>query len=70
VDLMTVHASCLCVEDDPRVRPSRSVVRALQEAARLAGLHEGRDRQQMMTRFKGITSGRKLRAVYQPVMDI
>jgi len=58
------------VDDDPRVRPSRSVVRALQEAARLAGVHEGRDRQQLMTRFKGITSGRKLRAVYQPVIDI
>ena len=70
VDLMTVHATSLEVDDDPRVRPSRSVVRALQEAARLAGVHEGRDRQQLMTRFKGITSGRKLRAVYQPVIDI
>ena len=70
VDLMTVHAGCLRVDDDPRVRPSRHVVRALQEAARLAGVHEGRDREQLMARFKGITAGRKLRAVYQPVIDI
>jgi EAL domain-containing protein (putative c-di-GMP-specific phosphodiesterase class I) len=70
VDLMTVHATCVQVADDPRVRPSRNVVRGLQEAARLAGVHEGRDRQQLMSRFREITSRRKLRAVYQPVIDI
>jgi EAL domain-containing protein (putative c-di-GMP-specific phosphodiesterase class I) len=70
VDLMTVHATCLKVADDPRVRPSRNVVRALQEAARLAGVREGQDRQQVMSQFKSVVSGRKLRAVYQPVMDI
>jgi len=70
VDLMAVHAASLRVADDPRVRPSRNVARALQEAARLAGVHEGRDRSELMSRFKNITAGRKLRAAYQPVIDI
>jgi len=70
VDLMTVHATCLMVSDDPRVRPSRNIMRGLQEAARLAGVREGRDRQHLMSQFKSIISGRKLRAVYQPVIDI
>ena len=70
VDLMTVHATCLKVADDPRVRPSRNVVRGLQEAARLAGVREGQDRQETMSQFKAIVSGRKLRAVYQPVLYI
>jgi EAL domain-containing protein (putative c-di-GMP-specific phosphodiesterase class I) len=70
VDLMTVHATCLKVADDPRVRPSRNVMRGLQEATRLAGVREGREREQTMAQFKSIVSGRKLRAVYQPVLDI
>jgi EAL domain-containing protein (putative c-di-GMP-specific phosphodiesterase class I) len=70
VDLMTVHATCLKVADDPRVRPSRNLVRGLQEAARLAGVREGQDRQETLSQFKGIVAGRKLRAVYQPVLDI
>lgn len=70
VDLMTVHATCLKVPDDPRVRPSRNLVRGLQEAARLAGVREGQDRQETMAQFKSIVAGRKLRAVYQPVLDI
>jgi len=70
VDLMTVHATCLEAADDPRVRPSRNVMRVLQEAARLGALREGHDHQRTTREFKGIVSGRKLRAVYQPVLDI
>jgi EAL domain-containing protein (putative c-di-GMP-specific phosphodiesterase class I) len=70
VDLMSVHASCIKVPDDPRVRPSRHILRGLQEAARQVGVRETQEKQELVTEFRELMTGRKLRAVYQPVMDI
>jgi EAL domain-containing protein (putative c-di-GMP-specific phosphodiesterase class I) len=70
VDLMSVHASCIKVPDDPRVRPSRHILRGLQEAARQVGMRETQEKQDLLTEFRELMTGRKLRAVYQPVMDI
>ena len=70
VDLMTVHASCIKVPDDPRVRPSRHILRGLQEAARLLGARETQEKQELLSAFRALLTGRKLRAVFQPVMDI
>jgi EAL domain-containing protein (putative c-di-GMP-specific phosphodiesterase class I) len=70
VDLMSVHASCIKVPDDPRVRPSRHILRGLQEAARQVELRESQEKQALLSEFRALMTGRKLRAVYQPVMDI
>jgi EAL domain-containing protein (putative c-di-GMP-specific phosphodiesterase class I) len=70
VDLMSVHASCIKVPDDPRVRPSRHILRGLQEAARLLGARETQEKQELLSEFRAVMTGRKLRAVFQPVMDI
>ena len=70
VDLMSVHASCIKVPDDPRVRPSRHILRGLQEAARLLGARETQEKQELLSEFRGVMTGRKLRAVFQQVMDI
>jgi predicted signal transduction protein with EAL and GGDEF domain len=70
VDLMSVHASCIKVPDDPRVRPSRHILRGLQEAARQVAMRETQQKQELLTEFRELMTGRKLRAVYQPVMDI
>ena len=70
VDLMSVHASCIKVPDDPRVRPSRHILRGLQEAARQVELRESQEKQELLSEFRAIMTGRKLRAVYQPVVDI
>src|SRR5437899_7485404 len=70
VDLMSVHASCIKVPDDPRVRPSRHILRGLQEAARLLGARETQEKQELLSEFRAVMTGRKLRAVFQPVMAI
>ena len=70
VDLMSVHATCIKVPDDPRVRPSRHILRGLQEAARLLGARETQEKQELLSEFRAVMTGRKLRAVFQPVMDI
>jgi EAL domain-containing protein (putative c-di-GMP-specific phosphodiesterase class I) len=70
VDLMSVHASCVKVPDDPRVRPSRHILRGLQEAARQLGARESQEKQALLSEFRALMTGRKLRAVFQPVMDI
>lgn len=70
VDLMTVHSSCVKVPDDPRVRPSRHILRGLQEAARQLGARETQEKQELLSEFRALMTGRKLRAVFQPVMDI
>ncbi|HVO50741.1 MAG TPA: EAL domain-containing protein [Thermoanaerobaculia bacterium] len=70
VDLMHVHATALAVPDDPRVRPGRNVMRALAEASRLADARESGEKKSFVERLKAILSGRKLRAVFQPIVAV
>jgi hypothetical protein len=70
VDLMSVHASCIKVPDDPRVRPSRHILRGLQQAARPLGARETQEKQELLSEFRALMAGRRLRAVFQPVVDI
>ena len=69
-DLMSVHASALYVQDDPRTRPSRNLLRALRDAARMVDSQEKAERLGMISSCRAILAGRKLRTVYQPVFDI
>lgn len=70
VDLMSVHASALHVTDDPRTRPSRNLLRALRDAARMVESQEKAERLGLISSCRAILAGRKLRTVYQPVFDI
>jgi EAL domain-containing protein (putative c-di-GMP-specific phosphodiesterase class I) len=70
VDLMSVHATSLRVRDDPRVRPARSLLRGIQEAARLVGVRQSRDKQLLVQQLKRLLANGGLRAVFQPVVDI
>jgi EAL domain-containing protein (putative c-di-GMP-specific phosphodiesterase class I) len=70
VDLMSVHASALYAPDDPRTRPSRNLLRALRDAARMVESQEKAERLGLISNCRSILAGRKLRTVYQPVFDI
>ena len=70
VELMAVHHSAVCVPDDPRVRPSRNVIRGLREAARLVETRETAERLRLAASCRAVLAGRKLHAVYQPVVSI
>jgi len=70
VELMAVHCSAVCVPDDPRVRPSRNVIRGLREAARLVETRETAERLKLVASCRAVLAGRKLHAVYQPVVSI
>ena len=70
VDFMNVHATSTKVPDDPRVRPSRHIIRGLREAARVIETRETGDLLELIALCKSVISGRKLRTVFQPVVDI
>jgi len=70
VELMAVHCSAVCVPDDPRARPSRNVIRGLREAARLVETRETAERLKLVSACRAVLAGRKLHAVYQPVVSI
>ena len=70
VELMNVHCSAVIVPDDPRVRPSRNVIRGLREAARLVETRETAERLKLIASCRAVLAGRKLHPVYQPVVSI
>ncbi len=70
VDLMNVYASSVLAPDDPRVRPTRNLVRALAEAARHVEARETGERLGQVALLKQIISERRLRMVFQPVCDL
>lgn len=70
VELLTVHASALVAPDDPRTRPSRNLVRAMREAARLVESRESAERLKLVASCRALLADRRLHAVYQPVVAI
>jgi EAL domain-containing protein (putative c-di-GMP-specific phosphodiesterase class I) len=70
VDLMNVYVSVTSVADDPRVRPSRNLLRGLAEASRAVEAYQTGARVGRVETLKGILTGRKLRTVWQPVFSL
>ena len=70
VDLMHIHATALVIPDDPRVRLSRQVMRALAEATLLADARESGEKKGFVERLKALLSAKKLRAVFQPIVSV
>ncbi|MGH9366456.1 MAG: EAL domain-containing protein [Thermoanaerobaculia bacterium] len=70
VDLMSVHVSSLAADDNPRVRPSRHLIRNLAEAAKIVSQRQTREKLDLCAELKGVIGRRKLHAVFQPVRHL
>ncbi len=70
VDLMSVHVSSLIADDNPRVRPSRHLIRNLAEAAKIVSQRQTREKLDLCAELKGVIGRRKLKAAFQPVRHL
>ncbi len=70
VDLMSVHVSSLTADDNPRVRPSRHLVRNLAEAVKIVSQRQTREKLDLCAELKGVIGRRKLHTVFQPVRHL
>jgi EAL domain-containing protein (putative c-di-GMP-specific phosphodiesterase class I) len=70
VDLMSVHVSSVLADDNPRVRPSRQLVRNLTEAAKIVSQRQTREKLDLCAELKGVIGRRKLKAAFQPVRHL
>ena len=66
-DLVSILASSLFAADNPRVRPSRHVVRTLQEAVKIVAQRQTHERLELFNGLKSVIGGRQLRPAFQPV---
>ena len=67
VDLMSVHVSSLAADDNPRVRPSRHLIRNLAEAVKIVSQRQTREKLDLCVQLKVLIGRRKLKAAFQPV---
>jgi EAL domain-containing protein (putative c-di-GMP-specific phosphodiesterase class I)/GGDEF domain-containing protein len=70
VDLMSVHVSSHIADDNPRVRPSRHLIRNLAEAVKVVSQHQTREKLDLCSELKGVIGRRKLKAAFQPVRHL
>jgi EAL domain-containing protein (putative c-di-GMP-specific phosphodiesterase class I) len=70
VDLMSVHVSSLVANDNPRVRPSRHLIRSLAEAAKIVSQRQTREKLELCAQLKVVIGRRRLRAAFQPVCHL
>jgi EAL domain-containing protein (putative c-di-GMP-specific phosphodiesterase class I) len=66
-DLVSILASSLSVLDNPRVRPSRHVVRTLQDAVKIVAQRQTHERLELFNGLKAIIGRKQLRPAFQPV---
>jgi len=70
VDLMSVHAASHTARDNPQVRPSRHLVRNLQEAVRIVTQRQTREKLELCGALKEVIGRRRLKAAFQPVCHL
>jgi EAL domain-containing protein (putative c-di-GMP-specific phosphodiesterase class I)/GGDEF domain-containing protein len=70
VDFLTILTSNLTTPDNPKVRPSRHVVRTLQEAVRIVTQRHTHERLELFTGLKSIIGSKQLRPAFQPVRHL
>lgn len=66
-DLVSILVSSLTAGDNPRVRPSRHLVRTLQEAVQIVAQRQTHERLELFNGLKSVIGGRQLRPAFQPV---
>lgn len=69
-DFVNILASSLSAADNPRVRPSRHVVRTLQEAVKIVSQRQTTEKLELFAGLKGVIAGRQLRPAFQPVRHL
>lgn len=70
VDLISVYASSLLVDDNPRVRPSRHLIRTLAEAAKIVSRYQTREKHDLVAGLKTVLGQKQLKAAFQPVCHL
>jgi EAL domain-containing protein (putative c-di-GMP-specific phosphodiesterase class I) len=69
-EFVNILASSLTATDNPRVRPTRHVVRTLQEAVKIVTQRQTTEKLELFAGLKGVLAGRQLRPVFQPVRHL
>ncbi len=69
-EFVNILASSLTAVDNPRVRPSRHVVRTLHEAVKIVSQRQSSEKLELFAGLKGVIAGRQLRAAFQPVRHL
>jgi EAL domain-containing protein (putative c-di-GMP-specific phosphodiesterase class I) len=70
VDFLNILASSLVASDNPRVRPSRHVVRILQEAVKIVAQRQTSEKLELFSGLKSVIGLKQLRPVFQPVRQL
>jgi len=69
-DFLTILASSLVAADNPRVRPSRHVIRTLQEAVKIVTQRQTHEKLELFAGLKSVIGARQLRPAFQPVRHL
>jgi len=69
-DFITILGSSLTATDNARVRPSRHVVRTLQEAVKIVAQRQTSEKAELFAGLKGVIGKRQLRPAFQPVRHL
>jgi EAL domain-containing protein (putative c-di-GMP-specific phosphodiesterase class I) len=69
-DLVNILVSSLTALDNPRVRPSRHVVRTLQEAIKIVAQRQTHEKLELFSGLKAVIGGKQLRPAFQPVRKL
>jgi len=70
VDFLNILASSLTAADNPRVRPSRHVIRTLQEAVKIVAQHQTSEKLELFSGLKTVIGQKQLRPAFQPVRHL
>ncbi|HWZ87071.1 MAG TPA: EAL domain-containing protein [Thermoanaerobaculia bacterium] len=70
VDFLNILASSLTTVDNPRVRPSRHVIRTLQEAVKIVAQHQTSEKLELFAGLKTVIGQKQLRPAFQPVRHL
>jgi EAL domain-containing protein (putative c-di-GMP-specific phosphodiesterase class I) len=69
-DYITILGSSLTAADNARVRPSRHIVRTLQEAVKIVMQRQTNEKLELFAGLKGVIGRRQLRPAFQPVRHL
>jgi EAL domain-containing protein (putative c-di-GMP-specific phosphodiesterase class I) len=69
-DLINILVSSLSAADNPRVRPSRHMVRTLQEAVKIVAQRQTHEKLELFAGLKGVIGQKQLRPAFQPVRSL
>lgn len=69
-DFITILGSSLTAADNPRVRPSRHIVRTLQEAVKIVAQRQTNEKLELFAGLKSVIGRRQLRPAFQPVRHL